>query len=507
MDGVLQSRSHIVYSIPFEVWRLIFLGVQQYPETPNESVTPLYLHLPGHELDRQDVAFVRTLKAIRLVAPFWKDVATDMLFRRAELRDVARLVRLVEILHESREKNNDPSSHYLGWWITTIWLEFHIPKSWKNIYTKYVSRLVTLCPNLSTFNLIPVVSAWNDEAPESPIPSEIMRSLADSPCNKALRNVTFSGGQGPRVDDVVHLLGSCPNMNTLNMTGIWSEPEAVSWPLIRHENLRALRFYKLSWPPSIDFVRGALPPLPSLTYCSFISCNAAPREMERFWEAYGHQLTSIFWHPGHMDGRYLETSILPCCPNVTDVAYGYGNIEPSNSPYSSRSFPSIQTVWIYQFRGNLINNRPEIETRHLKTVFPNIKSIYIPDVTIRDQLASWPRYTRGSWLPYVKCLQALSIRFMDANGDLITTNIFERHVKLEPRIRGDAYEMESSSELDSSDTDYEYCDSEQERMDDGEVLAERRRRPDMRWVDEDEEVDSDFARQVEFSDGVNFQAQ
>jgi predicted P-loop ATPase len=117
-----------------------------------------------------------------------------------------------------------------------------------------------------------------------------------------------------------------------------------------------------------------------------------------------------------------------------------------------------------------------------------------------------PRDASRFWVPYVKCFQAVSIRVIDASGDLIAAEIFEAHVRpAVPTVKDGSYEEDGSSELDSSDADYEYFDSEEERRDGEEMLAEMRKRTPDEWVDEDEDIDSDFARQAQISNRVILQ--
>jgi hypothetical protein len=462
--NTLSTRS--IYKIPFEIWHMIFTDVL----IPNASknIVPPNMRPIDETLDPEDIELVRIKKTLRLVMPVWRDVATEFLFHRVEIRDIAKAVRLVDVLQHSSDSATSLRRRPYGSCISFLWLEFYIPKNWHKLYIRYISRLVELCPNLSTFILVPVISALNDDAPGLAVPNQILQSLVTWPCGKSLRSLTFRGAQSPTENDVSLLFSHCPNLEEFISTQPYGN--ITSWPTsqLGHVGLRHLNVRHVS-----ELLPFQLSPnFPSLTHLSYTGPLPSAVILETFFDTCGPRLTSLFWS-NTVDDVALEKTILPRCPNLTSLGYEYGSTSPSNL---RRPCPSVRHVWIYNFGPRFLSDA-NTDVRHFSGTFPNLKSIILADTTVGG-LDSTYKGARSMRLEWISRFVELSLPFLDRNGEAITTAVFGRRRRAKEEVDDADHEAEEPLEYS---TDTSFTSSSEEAL---------------------EDIDSDFARHVEDTEQV-----
>jgi hypothetical protein len=354
--------------------------------------------------------------------------------------------------------------------VDTIWLEFCIPTTWSTIFIKYVSILIILCPNLLEFVLNPVISAVNNQPPQAPIPSPIIKALITSRCCDTIEQIIFAGALGPTAAHIELIMQNCPQLRSFSSTRPFQN--SALWPLSGsgHRSLEYLRLHEERWQPSPNETFDRVIRFPRLRHLSFVSSNANAAATEMFFDVHGHQLTSLAWSTsGFISHGLLETIILPRCPNVTQLAFSFTS---STSPLTeSQAFPEVRHLWITGFFSGYPathRNSPTSVTGYLHAAFPNLKTVCFPDSTADNWLEP-----RDAWLEYITLFSALSIRCLDSNGNAFTADLFRNTPKPGPKVKGILYEEDSSDSDSSSDTSY-----------------------DQLSPNDGEDVDSDFAREV-----------
>jgi hypothetical protein len=128
--------------LPLELLHIIF----RFSVTGSKStLCHLFFRKFGDEVEPEEPQVSRTWNALQSVCMLWRDLTIEYFYERVEIRDICRLVQLVDCLRA------DKSARSYGSYIKLIRLKFHVPSHWQGIYTRSLIRLFPFCSNLETF--------------------------------------------------------------------------------------------------------------------------------------------------------------------------------------------------------------------------------------------------------------------------------------------------------------------------------------------------------------------
>jgi hypothetical protein len=358
---------------------------------------------------------------------------------------------------------DNPARSY-GSYIKLIHLKFHVPSNWQGIYTRYLIRLFLFCSNLETFINSP---QFLEVRPPCAIPDGVIRTLTDSCCH-SLRNVTFGGDEGPRLDELNYLLTNCSKTELLSTTSIRDEHQSTD--LSSNSNLRSLRVHQEFYSPVQPIRISRIPSVfPSLNHISLINYFWGAEELRSFFEQCGPKLTSLYWES---EEAIPLPAIIAYCPNL--VSFGYDHRTHPLPLLTPQSGTNITELWIHNFPQHsnteamdVTHQLPRFQMENLGS-YPNLGSIHLVDRTVDElcRLASTIDEVRHTWLQYTSYFGGRGILLLDANGEHVDTELFTERVGIEDPLHSDdeEYIYESQSDTKSQySSDEEQVDSDYAR--------------------------------------------
>jgi hypothetical protein len=340
--------------MPTELWHLVLPHALTIREEP--LILTLFRKL-GDELDPEDVEVSQMKKSIQLVSRRWRDITSSYMYNRVEIADFRRVILLVDVLERSAQ--DDTIGQNLGTRIKIIRLACDIPHNWTTIYAKYVSKLLSFCPNLDTF----VIASSRHGAKYPHFPLEIVDALAKF-CFKTLRHFTVAGKGKERISlqELDGVLRQCSKLEFLGILHLSFEDAVPEDSLFTPPKLRCLYVTDSGfWPKTPGFQ--SPPPVislyPSLTQLRMSSFRY--KDTSEFFPQYGQNLTSLFWTGNlHWAGRtHVELEmVLPYCPNLTSLGFDHRFqdpprlLEPQSGAMITRVFMWIFTQSPLQWRAD-----------------------------------------------------------------------------------------------------------------------------------------------------------
>jgi hypothetical protein len=449
-----------IHRLPAELLRLIFIFAIA---DPAEVITPSLYRDFGEEVELGCHEISRTKKSLPLVAPSWRGIATEFLYHRIQLVEIIKLVHLVDVLKQSQDSDAHGRSH--SWWITHIRINYYLPNSWHDVQERYLSRLIALCSNLSSFVYTPYALMRGG----SGVPSSIIRNLAES-CFATLRCVAFGGDDSTDFGDVEYLASRCKNLEHLGIAGVATSGSPTSFKL--PSNVHAITLCDNAVNMAFDGLH--------LHHISLINYFDRHRQLERFLELQGPTLTSLQYRPSHGTACNLH-SILAECPNITSLAIDFRTVDLSR--FTAEPLATVvKRIWIYGLF-KLSSPRHHGDGRELTklkklSAFTALEWVCLPDLTTSTilDIASTDSVGAELWIQGIADLEARSIAVVDRNGVDVKESLFaDVAVKYSDRSSSLTLNYQYESPEHSSGSD-----------DSSDILSSS----------QDEQVDSDFARSL-----------
>jgi hypothetical protein len=371
-------------------------------------------------------------KSFQLVSRRWRDMTSSYMYNRVEITDFRRVVLLVDALE--RRAQDDTIGQPSGMRIKIIRLACYISHNWTTIYAKYVSKLLSYCPNLDTF--IIASSRPTERYPKFPL--EILDALAKA-CSKSLRHFTIAGEGNERITlrELDGVLRQCSKLEFLGIFHLSFEDTGSENPLFTPPKLRCLYVTDSDSRPTTPGFRNP-PPVISL-YPSLTQLRVRSRRYKGgsdFFLQYGQNLTSLFWtrhlHWAENINAELE-NVLPSCPNLTSLGFDHRSQDPPRL-LEPKSGAKITRVFMYGYLHRVFSNGRRMQRARetdfgLKSLvsLPSLRSVCLPDVTVNDllDLARMDEDKRTHYHWAVSYIHNHSIILMDKYGHIIEPDVLK----------------------------------------------------------------------------------